>query len=47
MVDSPREVMGVVLKSMGASYNTKNIDQQVPGGFNAVAERLTALRRQV
>ncbi|CAA6659228.1 unnamed protein product [Spirodela intermedia] len=47
MVDSPREVVGAVLKSMGASYNTKNIDLQVPGGMNAVTQRLAALQRQV
>lgn len=47
MVDSPREVVGAVLKSMGASYNTKGIDLQVPGGMNAVTQRLAALQRQV
>lgn len=47
MVDSPREVVGSVLKYMGASYNTKNIDLQVPGGKNAVQQNLALLGKQV
>ncbi|XP_077244726.1 putrescine-binding periplasmic protein-like protein isoform X2 [Tasmannia lanceolata] len=47
MVDAPREVVGAVLKYMGASYNTKNIDSQVPGGRNAVMQNLQLLQRQV
>ncbi|KAB5564325.1 hypothetical protein DKX38_004379 [Salix brachista] len=47
MVDSPREVVGSVLKYMGASYNTKNIDLQVSGGKNAVQQNLALLRKQV
>ncbi|XP_052209929.1 uncharacterized protein LOC127813161 [Diospyros lotus] len=47
MVDSPREVVGTVLKSMGASYNTCNIDAQVAGGRNAVGKKLTQLSKQV
>lgn len=47
MVSSPREVVGAVLKYMGASYNTKNIDLQVPGGRNAVEKNLALLVKQV
>ncbi|CAK9158299.1 unnamed protein product, partial [Ilex paraguariensis] len=47
MVDSPREVVGVVLKCMGASYNTNNIDSQVAGGRNAVQQKLALLAKQV
>ncbi|XP_011028002.1 PREDICTED: uncharacterized protein LOC105128158 isoform X2 [Populus euphratica] len=46
MVDSPREVVGSVLKYMGASYNTNNIDLQVPGGKNAVQQNLALLGKQ-
>ncbi|CAM6010716.1 unnamed protein product [Sphagnum balticum] len=47
MVDSPREVVGAVLKSLGASYNTKDFDKEVPGGREAVKERFHALQKQV
>lgn len=47
MVDSPREVIGAVLKYMGASYNTKNIDLQVAGGRSAVQKNLELLWKQV
>ncbi|GAV90288.1 SBP_bac_6 domain-containing protein [Cephalotus follicularis] len=47
MVDSPREVVGAVLKYMGTSYNTKNIELQVAGGRNAVQHNLDILRKQV
>lgn len=47
MVDSPREVVGAVLKHMGASYNTKDIESQVVGGREAVLHNLTMLQRQV
>lgn len=47
MVDSPREIIGAVLKYMGGSYNTKNIDSQVVGGKRAVLEQLELLIRQV
>ncbi|CAH1427475.1 unnamed protein product [Lactuca virosa] len=47
MVDSPREVIGVVLKYMGASYNTSDIDSQVIGGRNAVKNQLDVFRKQV
>lgn len=47
MVDSPREIVGAVLKYMGASYNTTNIDSQVVGGKNAVLEQLKLLVQQV
>ncbi|XVE65437.1 hypothetical protein DITRI_Ditri07aG0180600 [Diplodiscus trichospermus] len=47
MVNSPREVVGAVLKYMGASYNTRDIDLQVSGGRNAVQQNLASLARQV
>lgn len=47
MVDSPREIIGAVLKYMGASYNTTCIDSQVVGGKQAVLEQLESLVRQV
>lgn len=47
MVDAPREVIGAVLKSMGASYNTSNIDSEVAGGRNAVRAKLAQLQKQV
>lgn len=47
MIDSPREVVGAVLKYMGASYNTNNIDSEVPGGRNAVQQKLSSLEKQV
>ncbi|KAJ4953337.1 hypothetical protein NE237_030169 [Protea cynaroides] len=47
MVDSPREVVGAVLKYMGASYNTKDIESQVTGGRNNVMQNLALLQKQV
>lgn len=47
MVDSPREVIGAVLKHMGASYNTKDIDSHVAGGRKAVMHNLVILQKQV
>ncbi|PIN14158.1 hypothetical protein CDL12_13215 [Handroanthus impetiginosus] len=47
MVDSPREIVGAVLKCMGASYNTANIDSQVVGGKHAVLQQLDLLVQQV
>ncbi|KAM1139608.1 hypothetical protein FF1_039737 [Malus domestica] len=47
MVDSPREVIGAVLKYMGASYNTKHIHSQVDGGRDAVRQNLAFLVKQV
>ncbi|XP_028793652.1 uncharacterized protein LOC114749324 [Neltuma alba] len=47
MVDSPREVVGAVLKYMGASYNTNNINLQVDGGRDAVEHNLALLAKQV
>lgn len=47
MIDSPREVVGAVLKYMGASYNTDNIELQVNGGRNAVQKNLMLLAKQV
>lgn len=47
MVDSPREIVGAVLKYMGASYNAKNFEYDVPGGRNALKEHFLMLQRQV
>ncbi|KAI3981916.1 hypothetical protein MKX01_041179 [Papaver californicum] len=47
MVDSPREVIGAVLKYMGASYNTQDFNSQVTGGRNAVLQNLLSLQKQV
>ena len=47
MVDSPREVVGAVLKYMGASYNTNNISLEVNGGKDAVMQNLESLANQV
>ncbi|KAF9623912.1 hypothetical protein IFM89_006258 [Coptis chinensis] len=47
MVDSPREVIGAVLKYMGASYNTMNVDSQVTGGMDAVMQNFMLLQKQV
>lgn len=47
MVESPREVVGAVLKSLGASYNSTDFDAEVPGGRDAVKERFSALQKQV
>ncbi|KAK4401065.1 Spermidine/putrescine-binding periplasmic protein 1 [Sesamum angolense] len=46
MVDSPREIVGAVLKCMGASYNTANVDSQVVGGKYAVLHQLELLVQQ-
>ncbi|XP_050385614.1 uncharacterized protein LOC126802107 isoform X2 [Argentina anserina] len=43
MIDSPREVIGAVLKHMGSSYN----DLQVDGGRDAVRQNLAVLGKQV
>lgn len=47
MVDSPREVVGAVLKYMGASYNTRDIDSEIAGGRNSVQKNLAKLQKQV
>lgn len=47
MVDSPREVLGAVLKYMGASYNTSDMESQVDGGKAAVLRNLELLANQV
>ncbi|KAH7687149.1 Bacterial periplasmic spermidine/putrescine-binding protein [Dioscorea alata] len=46
MVASPREVVGAVLKYMGASYNTEDLDSVV-GGRKAAMHNLIMLQRQV
>ncbi|KAH9753646.1 spermidine/putrescine-binding periplasmic protein [Citrus sinensis] len=46
MVNSPREVIGSVLKYMGASYNSDDIDSQVAGGKIAVQQNLALLVNQ-
>lgn len=47
MVDSSREVVGAVLKSLGASYNTQDFDKDVKGGRAAVKQQFLALQKQV
>ncbi|KAI0499723.1 hypothetical protein KFK09_017931 [Dendrobium nobile] len=47
MIDSPREVVGAILKRMGASYNTKDIDLQVIGGRENALRNLISLQKQV
>lgn len=47
MVNSPREVIGAVLKYMGASYNTSDISKEIPGGISAVQHNLSQLAKQV
>lgn len=47
MIDSPREIVGAVLKSMGASYNIHDIVSQVPGGKTALRDKLALLAKQV
>ncbi|XP_031247122.1 uncharacterized protein LOC116104835 [Pistacia vera] len=47
MVNSPREVIGAVLKYMGASYNTSNMNLQLAGGRTAVQQNLSLLGKQV
>jgi len=47
MVDSPREVVGAVLKYMGTSYNTIDINAEVNGGRDAVKHNLALLAKQV
>ncbi|KAK3143792.1 hypothetical protein QOZ80_4AG0305010 [Eleusine coracana subsp. coracana] len=47
MVDSPREVIGAVLKHLGSSYNTTDMDAEVTGGKEAVLKSFTQLQKQV
>lgn len=47
MVDSPREIIGAVLKYMGGSYNTNDINKEIPGGISAVKQQLAVLAKQV
>jgi hypothetical protein len=47
MVNSPREVVGAVLKSLGASYNACDFEKEVEGGREAVKQRFIAFRKQV
>jgi len=47
MVDSPREVIGAVLKHLGSSYNTVDMETDVNGGTEAVLESFTQLQKQV
>ncbi|KAH9753654.1 spermidine/putrescine-binding periplasmic protein [Citrus sinensis] len=47
MVNSPRQVIGSVLKYRGASYNSNDIDSQVAGGKIAVQQNLALLANQV
>ncbi len=47
MVDYLREVVGVILKSLGASYNIFFFDKEVHGGREVVKERFPSLQKQV
>ncbi|KAK2661979.1 hypothetical protein Ddye_000553 [Dipteronia dyeriana] len=47
LVNSPGEVIGAVLKYVGASYNTENMDLQVAGGRIVVQQNLALLGKQV
>ena len=47
MVDSPREVIGAVLKDLGQSYNTADMDAEVNGGRETVLKSFTQLQKQV
>ena len=47
MVDSPREVIGAVLKHLGSSYNTVDMEIDVNGGREAVLNSFTQLQKQV
>lgn len=47
IVDSPREVVGLVLKSLGNSFNTNDFEKDVAGGRQAVKDRFLALQKQV
>ncbi|CAO2043595.1 unnamed protein product [Urochloa humidicola] len=47
MVDSPREVIGAVLKHLGSSYNTVDMETDVSGGREAVLKSFTQLQKQV
>jgi spermidine/putrescine-binding protein len=47
MVDSPREVIGAVLKQLGSSYNTIDMETEVSGGREAVLNSVTQLQKQV
>ena len=47
MVDSPREVIGAVLKQLGSSYNTIDMETEVNGGREAVLNSFTQLQKQV
>ncbi|CAD6259751.1 unnamed protein product [Miscanthus lutarioriparius] len=47
MVDSPREVIGAVLKHLGSSYNTVDMEMDVNGGREAVLNSFTRLQKQV
>lgn len=47
MVDSPREVIGAVLRTLGASYNTEDFEKEVPGGKEAVKNKFLAFQKQV
>ncbi|XP_048559017.1 uncharacterized protein LOC125539572 [Triticum urartu] len=47
MIDSPREVIGAVLKQLGSSYNTIDMETEVDGGREAVLSSFTQLQKQV
>ncbi|KAL3675307.1 hypothetical protein R1sor_025255 [Riccia sorocarpa] len=47
MISSPRDVIGATLKSLGASYNVRDFETDVPGGREAVKDKFTKLQQQV
>ncbi|CAI9103432.1 OLC1v1001907C3 [Oldenlandia corymbosa var. corymbosa] len=47
MLDCPRQVIGAVLKYMGASYNTQDITSEVAGGKEGLLKNLLFFFRQV
>ncbi|CAM6096722.1 unnamed protein product [Calypogeia fissa] len=47
MVASPREIVGAVLKVLGASYNVNDFETDVPGGRQAMEDKFLAFQLQV
>ncbi|KAL2635634.1 hypothetical protein R1flu_007113 [Riccia fluitans] len=47
MISSPRDVIGAVLKSLGASYNVRDFETDVQGGRQIVREKFYKLQQQV
>ncbi|CAI7851686.1 unnamed protein product, partial [Closterium sp. NIES-53] len=48
VIDSPRELLAVTMRSLGAPFNTCSpLDAHVPGGMPALKARWQALLHQV